>query len=113
MLPKAGGEKNIRNYFSTKGKQAVIADVIRDNISFFHHSLATDGSLNEFQTILYRGEGKASPSGLDGHVHKLLFESLCVFGVLGLGDGGSIRGSGLEERYEAIDEKAHLYRKVS
>ena len=46
------------------------------------------------------------------HVHKLLYESLTHFGVLGLGSRESLAFSGHREAYEELDESVRLYRKV-
>jgi chemotaxis protein methyltransferase CheR len=49
---------------------------------------------------------------LQEHVHKLLYDSLAHFGVLGLGSRESITFSGHREAYEELDDSVRLYRKV-
>jgi chemotaxis protein methyltransferase CheR len=50
---------------------------------------------------------------LQEHVHKLLYESLTHFGVLGLGSKESIDFSGYPGAYEQLDESERLYRKIA
>ena len=49
---------------------------------------------------------------LQRQVHDLFHDSLMTFGVLGLGSKESIRFSGREDEYEALDESCRLYRRV-
>ena len=49
---------------------------------------------------------------LQDHVHRLFYESLATFGVLGLGHKESIHFSPYHDRYEDIDPHEKLYRKV-
>ena len=46
-------------------------------------------------------------------MHKLFFESLVTFGVLGLGHKESIRFSPHESDYEELDPGEKLYRKTA
>ena len=46
-------------------------------------------------------------------VHKLLYESLTPFGVLGLGSRESLEFSGHRDAYEAMDDTERLYRKIA
>jgi len=50
---------------------------------------------------------------LQEHVHKLLYESLTHFGVLGLGSRETLEFSGHREAYEQLDQAERLYRKVA
>ena len=49
---------------------------------------------------------------LQARVHDLIYESLAMFGVFGLGDKETIRFSPHEIAYDEIDERDRLYRKV-
>jgi chemotaxis protein methyltransferase CheR len=50
---------------------------------------------------------------LQDRVHRLFFESLVTFGVLGLGHKESIRFSPHESAYEELDPNEKLYRKIA
>jgi chemotaxis protein methyltransferase CheR len=49
---------------------------------------------------------------LQERVHELIYESLIVFGFVGMGGRESLRHSPREAFYEALDEKNRIYRKV-
>jgi chemotaxis protein methyltransferase CheR len=49
---------------------------------------------------------------LQDRVHRLLDESLVMFGYLGLGRSESVRFSACERGYEAVAAKERLYRKI-
>jgi chemotaxis protein methyltransferase CheR len=49
---------------------------------------------------------------LQARVHKLLYESLITFGLLGLGDKETINFSPHQAGYEELDRAEKWYRKV-
>jgi chemotaxis protein methyltransferase CheR len=49
---------------------------------------------------------------LQNRVHDLFYDSLEMFGVLGLGHKESIRFSPHEKGYEELDQNEKLYRKI-
>jgi chemotaxis protein methyltransferase CheR len=50
---------------------------------------------------------------LQARVHQLLFESLVMFGVLGLGNQESIRFNPHERDYEELESGSRLYRRIA
>jgi chemotaxis protein methyltransferase CheR len=80
---------------------------------FSEHNLATDGSFNEFQVILCRNVMIYFNKELQARVHNLLYDSLSMFGVFGLGNKESLKFTPRAEYYEHINEKDKLYRKVA
>jgi chemotaxis protein methyltransferase CheR len=50
---------------------------------------------------------------LQDRVHRLFYESLMTFGVLGLGHKESVRFSPDADRFEELDPNEKLYRKVA
>jgi chemotaxis protein methyltransferase CheR len=52
-------------------------------------------------------------SQLQASVHHLLYESLVMFDILGLGAKETLRFSPHEHAYEDIDKTAKLYRRVA
>jgi chemotaxis protein methyltransferase CheR len=77
------------------------------------HNLVTDRSFNEFQVILCRNVMIYFNSQLQQRVHQLLYDSLAMFGYLGLGRGETIRFSLHEARYETVCVRERIYRKVA
>ena len=100
-------------YYTVKGERAVFEPRLRRNMVFALHNLATDGAFNEFNAVLCRNVLIYFSRGLQDRVHGLLYESLARFGYLGLGSKESLRVTPVESRYEAVDDRAKLYRKVA
>ena len=69
-------------------------------------------SFNEFNLIICRNVMIYFDRALQDRVHRLFFESLVTFGVLGLGHRESIRFSPHEKGYEELDATEKLYRKI-
>jgi chemotaxis protein methyltransferase CheR len=86
---------------------------LRRNVVFAQHNLVTDRSFSEFNVILCRNVMIYFDRKLQNRVHKLFYESLPVFGILALGNKESLALSEFENRYEAIDPRERIYRRVA
>jgi chemotaxis protein methyltransferase CheR len=80
---------------------------------FAQHNLVSDRSFNEFNVIVCRNVMIYFDRTLQERVHRLFYESLVTFGILGLGHRESIRQSPYEARYEELEPVEKLYRKVA
>jgi chemotaxis protein methyltransferase CheR len=109
---QAGGKQSFSEYYTAAYENAIFRSSIRENIVFSQHNLAIDGSFNEFNVILCRNVLIYFNQSLQERVHKLLYESLGRFGVLGLGRQESLKFTPHEEQYEALDKRDKLYRKI-
>ncbi len=83
-----------------------------ENVVFSEHNLATDSSFNEFQVVLCRNVMIYFNKTLQARVHNLIYDSLSMFGVFGIGNKESLRFTSRESFYEELDDKDKLYRKV-
>ena len=110
---ESGGTRSFSEYYVADGNQVVFQPSLAENVVFAQHNLVTDRSFNEFHVIMCRNVMIYFNRELQEHVHKLLYESLTHFGVLGLGSRESIAFSGHREEYEELDESVRLYRKVA
>jgi chemotaxis protein methyltransferase CheR len=110
---RASGRGPFSRYYAVKGERAVFEPRLRRNMVFAPHNLATDGAFNEFNAVLCRNVLIYFNRGLQDRVHGLLYESLGRFGYLGLGSKESLRITPLESRYEEMDDRNKLYRKVA
>jgi len=110
---EAGGTRSFSEYYVADGNQVVFQPSLAENVVFAQHNLVTDRSFNEFHVIMCRNVMIYFNRELQEQVHKLLYESLTHFGVLGLGSRESIAFSGHREEYEELDESVRLYRKVA
>jgi chemotaxis protein methyltransferase CheR len=109
---KAGGTRSFSEYYTAKYDGALFDPGLTRNVVFSLHNLVTDHSFSEFQVILCRNVMIYFDRSLQNRVHKLFYESLVMFGVLGLGNKESLRFTEHESQYEKLDARERLYRKV-
>jgi chemotaxis protein methyltransferase CheR len=110
---KAGGNHEFSNYYTAAYDRAIFKSSLRENVVFAQHNLAGDASFNEFHVILCRNVMIYFNNQLQADVHHLLYESLVMFGILGLGAKETLKFSPHEHAYEEIDKTAKLYRRVA
>lgn len=108
----AGGAGSLSDYFKKRGNRLVIDPLLKKNIVFSEHNLATDGSLNEFQVIVCRNMLGIFNHTLKERVGNLINESLSRFGLLAIGSTESFDWMPVGFRYELIDEDGGLYQKL-
>lgn len=109
---KAGGKRSLSDYYTEQYKRAIFQASLKKNIVWSQHNLVTDGSFNEFHVILCRNVMIYFDQTLQARVHRLLYESLTTFGMLGLGQKEAVRFSPHEACYEELDRTEKWYRKV-
>lgn len=109
---QAGGKKSFSEYYTAAYGHAIFRNSLRENIVFSQHNLATDGSFNEFNLIFCRNVLIYFNPVLQERVHKLLYESLCSFGILCLGRQESLKLTPYEKLYEELDGSEKLYRRI-
>ena len=110
---KAGGDRDFSNHYTAAYDRAIFKSSLRENVVFAQHNLVGDASFNEFHVILCRNVMIYFNSQLQANVHHLLYESLVMFGILGLGAKETLKFSPHEHAYEEIDKTAKLYRRVA
>jgi chemotaxis protein methyltransferase CheR len=109
---RAGGSRAFSEYYVAAYDGAQFQRSLIENVVFAQHNLVSDRSFNEFNVIVCRNVMIYFDKTLQDRVHRLFYESLANFGILGLGHKESIRFSPFEERYEELDSVEKLYRKV-
>ncbi|MDE3090325.1 MAG: protein-glutamate O-methyltransferase CheR [Chloroflexota bacterium] len=109
---KAGGARAFSEYYTAKYDNALFKPALQKNIVWAQHNLVTDASFNEFQVILCRNVMIYFNQSLQNRVHKLLYDSLAIGGILGLGSKESLTFTPHERDYEVVDERGKLWRKV-
>ena len=110
---KAGGVRSFSEYYTSGYDSAIFCSSLRENMVFSQHNLAMDGPFNEFHVILCRNVLIYFNKVLQERVHKLLYQSLATFGVLGLGHQESIRFNPHEHDYEELEAGSRLYRRIA
>lgn len=109
---KAGGINEFSDYYTAQYDSVIFTSALRSNVVFSEHNLATDGSFNEFQVILCRNVMIYFNKDLQARVHNLLYDSLSMFGVFGLGNKESLKFTPRAQFYQHLNEHDKLYRKV-
>jgi chemotaxis protein methyltransferase CheR len=109
----AGGLHEFSDYYTARYENVIFSPSLRNNIVFSEHNLATDGSFNEFQVILCRNVMIYFNQELQMRVHNLLYDSLSMFGVFGLGNKESLKFTPRAGLYQQLNDEDRLYRKVA
>jgi len=109
---QGGGKHEFSDYYTAQYDNVIFSSGLRNNVVFSEHNLATDGSFNEFQVILCRNVMIYFNKDLQARVHNLLYDSLSMFGVFGLGNKESLKFTPRAGFYEHINGNDKLYRKV-
>ena len=110
---KAGGKRTFSEYYTASYGNVILRPSLRERIVFGEHNLVTDGSFNEFNVIICRNVLIYFNQTLQNQVHELFYNSLCKFGILGLGKQETIRFTKYETAYEELIKAEKLYRRRS
>jgi chemotaxis protein methyltransferase CheR len=108
----AGGKRSFPDYTTVKRGRLLIEPLLKKNIVFSQHNLATDGSFNEFQVIICRDLLVSFNRSLRDRVDNLIYESLGRLGVLALGLRESLTATPHEACYSVLDRASGLFQKV-
>ena len=109
---KAGGKSALSDYYTAAYGSAIFRSSLRENVIFSQHNLATDSSFNEFHLIFCRNVMIYFKKSLQQRVHSLLFDSLAMFGILGLGSKESLQFTPHRADYEVLDPAWRLFRRI-
>jgi len=109
---QAGGTRSFSQYFTAAYDHAIFTPALREHVVFAKHNLVTDGPFNQFSLILCRNVLIYFNRTLQDRVHRLLYNSLANFGVLGVGAKETLSLTALEDRYEQLAAPHRLYRRV-
>jgi chemotaxis protein methyltransferase CheR len=109
---RSGGDRSFSEYYVARYDGALFSRSLLDNVVFAQHNLVSDRAFNEFNAILCRNVMIYFDRTLQNRVHDLFYESLEMFGVLGLGHKESLRFTPREDSFEELNRQERLYRKV-
>lgn len=108
---EAGGTETFSSLYTVRGDRAVFDPALLEDVVFAQHNLATDGSFNEFHLVVCRNVLIYFGRELQDRVLELFDASLARRGVLALGRKETLRGTVIEERYDALVELERIYRR--
>jgi chemotaxis protein methyltransferase CheR len=109
---RAGGTRSFSEYYTAAYDNAIFTPALREHVVFAKHNLVTDGPFNEFSLILCRNVLIYFNRTLQDRVHRLLYDSLANFGVLGVGAQETLSLTALEDHYEQLVAPHRFYRRV-
>lgn len=106
-----GALKALSQFADVRPRSVRFKPELQQNVIFAQHSLATDGSLNEFHAIIARGVVPQFNKALQFRVHNLFLQSLARLGFLCLGPNESLKSTPHERAFRQIGEHA-IYRRM-
>lgn len=109
---RAGGTRAFSEYYTAAYDGALFSPSLRERVVFAQHNLVDDRSFAEFNVILCRNVMIYFDRTLQNRVHQLFYESLPMYGILALGSKETLRFSSYEDRFEELDPREKIYRKV-
>lgn len=109
---KSGGKKAFSDYYHSENNKVKFHSFLSKNVVFAKHNLVTDGSFNEFNVILCRNVLIYFSKPLQETVHDLFYQSLAIFGIIGLGDKETLTYTKRSDCYESVADNQKLYRKI-
>jgi chemotaxis protein methyltransferase CheR len=78
---------------------------------FASHNLACDNSFNEFHLVICRNVLIYFNQQLQNKVINLLYNSLCPFGFLGLGNKESLLFTDKRDSFTELDKRERIFMK--
>ncbi len=108
---QAGGNRSFSEYYTSGYEHAIFSSSLKQNLVFYQHNLAIDGSFNEFNVILCRNVLIYFNKILQEQVQTLFYDSLIKFGILGLGRQESPMFTSCAQHYQELVSREKLYRK--
>ena len=110
---QAGGTRSFSEYYTAAYDNAIFRPALHEQVVFAKHNLVMDGPFNQFDLLLCRNVMIYFNRRLQDRVHRLLYDSLANFGVLGLGAKETLSLTPLESCYADLDAAHRLYRRVA
>lgn len=110
---KAGGNTDFATYYTARYNNAIISKDIRERIVFTEHNLVTDEVFNEFQFICCRNVMIYFNKELQNRVINLFYNSLAPLGYLALGIKETLLFSPLRTKFEAVNERVKIFKRIT
>jgi chemotaxis protein methyltransferase CheR len=110
---RSGGVRDFSEYYVAAYDAARFNRDLIGNVVFAQHNLATDRAFAEFHLILCRNVLIYFDTTLQNRVAKLFCDSLCPFGVLGLGSRETVAFSPVADRLAPLAPRDRIFRKAA
>ncbi len=109
---KTGARSRLSEVCALSDGQVTFDSALSKNIVFARHSLAGDGSLNEFHAIIARGVLPQFNMSLQFRVHNLFLQSLTRLGFLCIGSSESLRMTPHGRVFRQVIDGQSIYRRM-
>lgn len=109
---ESGGKSQLSDYYISKYGSVLFDKSLVKNIVFADHNLVTDGVFAEVHLIFCRNVLIYFNKTLQNRVLDLFNNSLTKRGILCLGTKESLRFSDFETKFEILDKKNKIYKKL-
>jgi chemotaxis protein methyltransferase CheR len=110
---QSGGQQDFSEYYTARYGYAKFNQSLIENVIFYPHNLATDGSFNEFHLIVCRNVLIYFNKDLQDKVLHLFMNSLAGLGYLGLGKKESMTLLTVENQFKVVDKAEKIFRKLN
>lgn len=108
---KSGAKASFADYYHSKYNGGIIATVLKENIVFSHHNLATDSIFGEMNVILCRNVLIYFNRELQNRVLALFNSSLCKGGFLCLGAKESLQFTNVAKAFKVFAHDEKIFKK--
>jgi chemotaxis protein methyltransferase CheR len=108
----SGGKGSIREHVISSANSFIIRQKIYDKIRFSRHILGTDSKFTKFDVIICRNMLMYYNENAKEKITKDLYDSLHKGGILAIGKNESIHELDIIKKFEIIDKKNKIYKKI-
>lgn len=109
---RAGGKTSLSAYYHAHYNAVALNAALKERIVFSSHNLATDSVFGDMQLVFCRNVLIYFNRDLQNRVLGLFTESLVHGGFLCLGTKENLQFSSVSGRYEIVDAKARIFKKI-
>jgi chemotaxis protein methyltransferase CheR len=109
---KSGGKGKLSDYYTSKYGSVIFDKSLSKNVVFADHNLVTDSVFAEVNLVFCRNVLIYFDKELQNKVLTLFTDSLTKLGFLCLGTKESLQFTEMADKYEIIDKKMKIYKKV-
>jgi chemotaxis protein methyltransferase CheR len=109
---ESGGRLTLSEYYQARDSSIVMRSSLRDRLTFANHNLATDYVLGEMHLVLCRNVLMYFDRSLQNRALSLFVESLVHGGFLCLGTKEDLQFSAAADKFQEVDRKARIYKRV-
>ena len=107
----AGGTASFAEYYHSRYDAAAVDGALRERITFANHNLATDSVFGEMHLVFCRNVLIYFNHELQSRALQLFTDSLVHGGFLCLGAQEDLQFTTANGDYEALDQKARIYKR--